>query len=126
MLDEGIFDMQKYVDGGWVTGLKYDDEVLEDLKKRTAGKADQLRCVSSVLSTTCWPTYHTMQALLRQAHDEACHEVALCMLLCLNMPRQVRGSLGCFNDMLCLRQCHVHRCTCYTQALHGVFGCWQL
>ena len=46
MLDEGIFDMQKFVDGGWVTGLKYDDELLEDLKKRTGGKSDELRSVS--------------------------------------------------------------------------------
>lgn len=48
MLNEGIFDMQKYVDGGWVTALKYEDEVLDDLKKRTGGKADKLRSVSSV------------------------------------------------------------------------------
>lgn len=47
MLNEGIFDMQKYVDGGWVTALKYEDEVLDDLKKRTGGKADKLRSVSS-------------------------------------------------------------------------------
>ncbi|DBA80897.1 hypothetical protein WJX77_008755 [Trebouxia sp. C0004] len=46
MLNEGIFDMQKYVDGGWVTGLKYEDEVMDDLKKRTGGKADKLRSVS--------------------------------------------------------------------------------
>ena len=50
MLDEGIFDMQKFVDGGWVTGLKYDDEVLEDLKKRTGGKPDKLRSVSASMS----------------------------------------------------------------------------
>ena len=48
MLDAGIFDMQQYVDGGWITGLKYDDEVLEDLKKRTGGKPDKLRAVSAV------------------------------------------------------------------------------
>ena len=46
MLNAGIFDMQKYVDGGWVTALKYEDEVLDDLKKRTGGKADKLRSVS--------------------------------------------------------------------------------
>ena len=46
MLNEGIFDMQQYVDGGWVTGLKYEDEVMDDLKKRTGGKADKLRSVS--------------------------------------------------------------------------------
>ena len=46
MLNEGIFDMQMYVDGGWVTGVKYEDEVMDDLKKRTGGKADKLRSVS--------------------------------------------------------------------------------
>ena len=47
MLNEGIFDMQKFVDGGWVTGLRYEDEVMDDLKKRTGGKKDKLRSVSS-------------------------------------------------------------------------------
>lgn len=47
MLNEGIFDMQKYVDGSWVTGLRYEDEVMDDLKKRTGGKADKLRSVST-------------------------------------------------------------------------------
>ena len=45
MLNAGIFDMQKYADDGWVTGLKYEDEVREDLKKRTGGKKDKLRSV---------------------------------------------------------------------------------
>lgn len=55
MLDDGIFDMQKYVDGGWVTGLKYDDEILEDLKKRTGGKPDKLRSVSASKHTSHQP-----------------------------------------------------------------------
>ncbi|KAL3146137.1 hypothetical protein ABBQ38_015479 [Trebouxia sp. C0009 RCD-2024] len=46
MLNEGIFDMQKYVDGGWITGLRYEDEVMDDLKKRTGGKKDKLRSVT--------------------------------------------------------------------------------
>lgn len=46
MLNEGIFDMQKFVDGGWITALKYEDEVMDDLKKRTGGKKDKLRSVS--------------------------------------------------------------------------------
>lgn len=45
MLNAGIFDMQQYADDGWVTGLKYEDEVREDLKKRTGGKKDKLRSV---------------------------------------------------------------------------------
>ena len=27
LLDAGVYDMQKLLDGGWVTGLKYADEV---------------------------------------------------------------------------------------------------
>lgn len=46
MLNEGIFDMQKFVDGGWITALKYEDEVMDDLKTRTGGKKDKLRSVS--------------------------------------------------------------------------------
>ena len=34
-LDLGVFDNQLFLDGGWVDGLKYEDEVLSDLKKRT-------------------------------------------------------------------------------------------
>lgn len=52
-MNEGIFDMQKYVDGGWVTGLKYEDEVMDDLKKRTGGKADKLRSVSLRVCAAC-------------------------------------------------------------------------
>lgn len=71
MVDEGIFDMQKYVDGGWITALKYDDEVLEDLKKRTAGKADKLRSVSAPLTYAAWT-----QTLL-----QACSSSAVSRLL---------------------------------------------
>lgn len=51
MLNDGIFDMQKFVDGGWITGLRYEDEVTDDLKKRTGGKKDKLRSVSSDVLT---------------------------------------------------------------------------
>ena len=47
MLNAGIFDMQQYVNGGWVTALRYEDEVNDDLKKRTGGKKDKLRAVST-------------------------------------------------------------------------------
>ena len=50
MLNAGIFDMQKYVDGDWVTGLRYEDEVMDDLKTRTGGKKDKLRSVSFSIS----------------------------------------------------------------------------
>ncbi|KAG1677042.1 hypothetical protein FOA52_001212 [Chlamydomonas sp. UWO 241] len=41
MLEEGIYDMQKFMDGGWVTALRYEDEVIEDLKARTDTKEDK-------------------------------------------------------------------------------------
>ena len=45
MLDAGIIKAAGYAEGGWVTGLKYEDEIREDLKARTSGKADELRLV---------------------------------------------------------------------------------
>ena len=53
MLDKGIFRMEDYVEGGWVTGLKYEDEVIKDLEKRTDSKPDKLRAVSILLPTDC-------------------------------------------------------------------------
>eukprot|EP00798_Chlamydomonas_sp_ICE-L_P004081 gene4081-14179_t len=43
MMEEGIFDMQKFMDGGWLTGLRYEDEVIDDMKKRTGGKDDEAK-----------------------------------------------------------------------------------
>lgn len=34
MLNEGIYDMQRFKDGGWVTGLLYGDEVIDMLSER--------------------------------------------------------------------------------------------
>eukprot|EP00899_Mesostigma_viride_P014295 jgi/Mesvir1/22867/Mv25883-RA.1 len=45
LVEEGVFEMQRYMDEGWVDGLKYDDEIMEDLKARTGGKEDQVRGV---------------------------------------------------------------------------------
>lgn len=58
MLNAGIFDMQKYVDGGWVTGLRYEDEVMDDLKQRTGGKKDKLRSVS--FSTSFYISFYPL------------------------------------------------------------------
>ena len=46
LLEEGVYDMKRFLEGGWVTALKYEDEVLEDLKERTGRKADEVggRC----------------------------------------------------------------------------------
>ena len=37
--------MEKYAEGGWVTGTKYEDELRDMLKERTAGKDDQARSI---------------------------------------------------------------------------------
>lgn len=41
MLEEGIFDMKRFAEGGWVTALKYEDEIIDDLKVRTAGDGEK-------------------------------------------------------------------------------------
>lgn len=41
LLEEGVYDMKCFLEGGWVTALKYEDEVLEDLKERTGRKPDE-------------------------------------------------------------------------------------
>lgn len=50
MLDEAIYKMERYVEGGWLTGLKYEDEILADLEKRTDSKPNKLKTVSSLSS----------------------------------------------------------------------------
>ena len=45
MLNRGIFRMEEYVEGGWLSGLRYEDEVLKDLEKRTDSKPDELKTV---------------------------------------------------------------------------------
>ena len=45
MLDRGIYRMEDYVEGGWVTGLKYEDELIKDLEKRTGSNPDKLKSV---------------------------------------------------------------------------------
>lgn len=46
MLDRGIYKMEDYVEGGWITGLKYEDKILADLEKRTDSKPNKLKTVS--------------------------------------------------------------------------------
>jgi protease-4 len=45
LLDEGAYDMERFKAGGWVTDLKYEDELNDLIKERTGGKADELRAV---------------------------------------------------------------------------------
>jgi hypothetical protein len=42
LLDQGVYDMQQLADGGWVSGLKYEDEILEELQALTGGKKDEV------------------------------------------------------------------------------------
>jgi hypothetical protein len=35
MLDQGIYDMEQFKAGGWVTDLKYEDEINQLMKERT-------------------------------------------------------------------------------------------
>lgn len=45
LLDEGVYDMEKLKAEGWVTDLKYADELEDDLKSRTGGKDDEAALV---------------------------------------------------------------------------------
>ena len=40
--------MQRFLDGGWVTALKYEDQVIDDLKERTSpgAKPEEVRAAS--------------------------------------------------------------------------------
>lgn len=42
LLDRGVFDNDVLLAEGWVSGLKYEDEITDDLKKRTGGKVGVL------------------------------------------------------------------------------------
>jgi len=43
LLDRGVYDNEVFAKEGWVTALKYEDEIIEDLKKRTGGKVSQVQ-----------------------------------------------------------------------------------
>lgn len=40
LFDEGVFDAARLVEAGWLDGLRYEDEIIDDLKGRTGGKPD--------------------------------------------------------------------------------------
>jgi protease-4 len=42
-VDEGAYEMERFVEGGWLDGLMYEDELDELVRSRTGGKADELR-----------------------------------------------------------------------------------
>lgn len=51
MLDKGIYDMEEFSAGGWVTGLKYSDEMNEMMEERTGVALVQIQSVSVIVST---------------------------------------------------------------------------
>ena len=49
VIDAGVYDMETLAKEKWVTGLKYNDEVIDMLKERTRGKKDKVRSVRTCM-----------------------------------------------------------------------------
>ena len=49
LIDAGVYDMETLAKENWVTGLKYNDEVIDMLKERTRGKKDKVRSVRTCI-----------------------------------------------------------------------------
>lgn len=47
MLDAGYVSVDEYASNGWLTGLKYEDEIIQDLEKRTESKEGKLKQVTA-------------------------------------------------------------------------------
>lgn len=45
MLNAGYVDVQDYVKHGWLSGVKYEDEIFDDLTKHTDSDEDKLKKV---------------------------------------------------------------------------------
>ena len=60
LLEQGVYDMKELADGGWVTALRYEDEVISDLKKRTGGKDDKVCAVTPWAFCTGCPFVHCL------------------------------------------------------------------
>lgn len=54
MLNAGYVDVEDYVKNGWLTGVKYEDEIFDDLIKRTGSDEDKLKTVSSKYFAKIW------------------------------------------------------------------------
>ena len=54
MLDRGIYRNEDFVEGGWVSALRYEDEVMRDLEKRTDSKPDKLKAVRAPVWLCVW------------------------------------------------------------------------
>ena len=48
MLDAGYVDVAEYASNGWLTGLKYEDEIIQDLEKRTKSEEGKLKEVPAL------------------------------------------------------------------------------
>ena len=46
MLNAGYVDVADYAKQGWLTGLKYEDDIFDDLIQRTKSEEDKLKKVS--------------------------------------------------------------------------------
>ena len=57
LIDAGVYDMETLAKEKWVTGLKYNDEVIDMLKERTRGKRDKVRSVRACILPCC-PNLH--------------------------------------------------------------------
>lgn len=66
LLERGVYDMKELAEGGWLTALRYEDEVIADLKKRTGGKASKVRAVRRGSLLAC------LQCLSRLLHSLSC------------------------------------------------------
>ena len=62
MLDRGIYRNEDFVDGGWVTALRYEDEVMKDLEKRTDSKPDKLKAVRFLSAPYIWDCSYLAKA----------------------------------------------------------------
>jgi hypothetical protein len=51
LLDRGVYDNEVLLAEGWVDGLKYEDEIIEQLKKMTGGKVG-VHCGQKQLRTS--------------------------------------------------------------------------
>ena len=54
MLDEAWYDQRKFAEGGWVTGLKYEDEIQDLLRVCETFSMDHRSCsISWVVDSSC-------------------------------------------------------------------------
>lgn len=68
LLDRGVYDNEVLLREGWVSALKYEDEITDDLKKRTGGKVSiDARVDTTVVALHC--TCTKMQGACEQLLD---------------------------------------------------------